>query len=441
MTNARAQRAQVAVIGAGISGLSAAWLLSQSVEVTLYEAQDRLGGHSDTFDVDGVGVDCGFIVYNERTYPNLTAMFRHLHIETAASDMSFAVSIDEGRFEYSGSGPRGLVAQKANVLKPRYWSMLKDILRFFREAPRDVGRDDLGSLDEYLSAHRYGRAFREDYLYPMAGAIWSTPAMNVGAFPAENFIRFNVNHGLLDLTGRPIWRTVMGGSRAYVAALASEIGEARVGRGAVRVTRESGGVTVQDASGETRMFDHVVIAAHADQALGMLDGPTSEERHLLGAFNYLSNQIILHTDARAMPRRRAAWASWNYLASGAGDARRVCVTYWMNNLQPLPDSPPLFLTLNAFQEIEEAHVLRRATYEHPQFDAGTSAAQKKLWSLQGIGNVWFCGAYFGFGFHEDGLQSGLAVAEAIGGERRPWSVAGENDRLCFDAAPRRASAL
>ena len=421
----------VAVIGAGVAGLSAAWLLGGAREVTLYEAEPRLGGHSDTFDWDGVGVDCGFIVFNERTYPNLVALFSHLGVETTPSDMSFAVSIDDGDFEYSGGNLRGLVAQAGNVLRPRYWSMLTDILRFFREAPRDLQRGDLGTLGAYLDAHRYGRAFRDDYLYPMAAAIWSTPALQVAEFPAANFIRFNLNHGLLDLANRPIWRTVTGGSRNYVAKLREGVAQVRAGAPVRGVRRVEGGVELVEASGDVRRYDDVVIAAHADDALAMIEKPTANERRWLGAFRYLENHATLHTDASAMPKRRAAWSSWNYLASGQGAGRRLTVTYWMNRLQSLPGRADVFLSLNRDEEIDEAKVLRRTAYRHPLFDAASFEAQRRLWSLQGVGGLWFCGAYFGYGFHEDGLQAGLAVAEALGAPKRPWRVEGESDRLAL----------
>lgn len=441
---------RAAVIGGGISGLSAAWLLSRTCDVTLYEAEDRLGGHSDTFDWEGTPVDCGFIVYNERTYPNLTALFSHFDVPTRASEMSFAVSIDKGRLEYSGSGLRGMVAQSSNVLRPRYWTMLKDIFRFFREARNDIGRDDLGSLDEYLDARTYSRPFRDDYLYPMAAAIWSTPAMQVGAYPAENFIRFNLNHGLLETLdrNRPVWRTVEGGSRVYVRKIAETLGvSARVGRAVRSVRRIEGAVEVTDESGETRRYDRVVMAAHADQSLKMLEQPTSDERELLGVFRPAPNEAVLHTDRRAMPRRQAAWSSWNYMAERAEGGRRLSVTYWMNRLQHIADRPPVFLSLNPICEIDEARVLRRVSFEHPLFSQATFAAQNRLWSLQGVGGIWYCGAWFGHGFHEDGLQAGLAVAEEIGGVARPWTVAGMNDRLPRDrklassAIPALASAV
>jgi uncharacterized protein len=428
-----AQRKTVAVIGSGVSGLSAAWLLTRSRDVTLYEVAERLGGHSDTVDWDGVGVDCGFIVYNERTYPNLTALFRHLNIATEPSDMSFAVSIDEGDFEYSGGGLRGLIAQKENVLKPRYWSLLRDMLRFFREAPKDLAKGDLGSLGEYLDARRYGSAFRQDYLYPMAAAVWSTPAMRVMDFPAANFLRFNANHGLLDLVGRPIWRTVAGGSRNYVRVLAAEVGAQRLGCAVRSVRRCDDGVEVIGDDGDIRTYDDVVIATHADEALGLLGSPTEAEQSILGRFSYVNNQATLHTDVRAMPKRRAAWSSWNYLANDDSAGRRLFVSYWMNKLQRLPGRPDVFLTLNCPWEIPESSVLRRVSYRHPLFDTQAFAAQAELWRLQGVGGIWFCGAYFGYGFHEDGLQAGLAVAEAIGGVKRPWRVTGEIDRLALPA--------
>ena len=434
MSSHRSGRLRVAVVGGGVSGLSAAWLLAKSCDVTLYEAGSRLGGHSDTFNWDGAPVDCGFIVYNERTYPNLTALFAHLRIKTRESEMSFAASIDDGAIEYSGAGLRGLVAQRANLLRPRYWSMLSDILRFFREARKDVGREDLGPLETYLDQRGYGAPFRDHYLYPMAAAVWSTPAMRVGEYPAEAFIRFSLNHGLLDLIDRPAWRTVIGGSRVYVSALAEPLGRALTARAAVRVKRTEEGLDVTDVTGEIRRYDRLVVATHADEALRLIDGPTSAERDLLGAFRYVRNDATLHTDWRAMPRRRAAWSSWNYMAQGRGDGRSLSVTYWMNNLQSLPGRPPVFLSLNPLVKIPNSRVLRRMQFEHPIFTDATIAAQKRLWSLQGVGDIWFCGAYFGFGFHEDGLQAGLAVAEEIGGVSRPWSVEGENDRLQFAAA-------
>lgn len=422
---------RIAVIGSGISGLSAAWLLSRRHEVTLFEAAGRLGGHSNTVEAEGVAVDTGFIVYNEKTYPNLTALFAHLGVPTGETDMSFAVSLDGGRLEYSGTGLRGLFAQPGNLVSPRFHAMLRDLLRFYRAAPRDLPAMGLESLDHYLDANGYGPAFRHDHLYPMAAAIWSTPAAEIGRYPAAAFVRFCENHGLLRLLDRPLWRTVVGGSWVYVARLRADM-RARVvtDRPIRRVRRVPGGVVLGDAGGRERRFDHVVIATHADQALALLERPGAAEVRLLGAIGYSRNQAVLHGDPRLMPRRRAAWAAWNYLADRRADGR-LCVTYWMNRLQPLPTARPFFVTLNPVEEPDPATVAHRVAYEHPLFDARAMAAQERLWSLQGDGGVWFCGAYFGAGFHEDGLQAGLAVAEALGGVRRPWSVADESGRIAL----------
>jgi len=428
------RRKAIAVIGTGISGLSAAWLLSKTHDVTVYEADDRIGGHSNTVEVEiegrRVAVDTGFIVYNEPCYPNLTALFAHLGVETAATDMSFAVSIDRGRLEYAGSDLAGLFAQPTNLAKPRFWSMIRDLLRFYREAPRDLATMGDVSLANYLDAHGYGPAFREDHLYPMAAAIWSTPSAEVGDYPAAAFVRFCENHGLLRLTGRPIWRTVRGGSRAYVARLTASFHDRILtATPVVSIRRDADGVDVLDALGVRRRFDEVVVATHADRALALLAGPSEDERRLLGAFRYSRNEAVLHSDARLMPRRRAAWASWNYLSDVREGDRALSVTYWMNRLQPLGDAPELFVTLNPLREPDPARVHTRIAYDHPLFDAATGRAQTELWSLQGVNRTWFCGAHFGAGFHEDGLQAGLAVAEDLGGLRRPWSVENDGARI------------
>ncbi|TCT06925.1 NAD(P)/FAD-dependent oxidoreductase [Aquabacter spiritensis] len=421
---------EIAVIGSGISGLSAAWLLASRHHVTLYEADRRIGGHSHTVDASGTPVDTGFIVYNEATYPNLTALFAHLRVPTKPADMSFAVSLDGGRLEYSGNGLRGLLAQRRNALNPRFWSMLRDLVRFYREAPAEIAGIGEESLGDYLDARGYGAAFRDDHLYPMAAAIWSTPSARIGAYPAAAFIRFCENHGLLQLTRRPIWRTVDGGSRAYVERLLADQ-TLRVVRGnPVRwVQRVDGRVALGDGASGCRWFDHVVIATHADQALKLLADPTPEERRLLGVFTYTRNLAVLHRDPGLMPQRRAAWAAWNYLAAGTAADRRLSVTYWMNALQGIPADQPLFVTLNPLRPPRDADILRTDLYEHPTFDTAAMAAQQHLWSLQGVKSTWFCGAYFGAGFHEDGLQAGLAVAEGLGGVRRPWRVAQESGRI------------
>lgn len=423
------RRLDIAVIGSGISGLSAAWLLAKRHRIVLFEADDRLGGHSHTVEAGGVAVDTGFIVFNANTYPNLTALFDHLGIATRQSDMSFAVSLDDGRLEYSGTGLLGLFAQGRNAVSPRFWMMLRDMVRFYREAPRNVAALGMMTLDEYLDAAGYGDSFRNDHLYPMAAAIWSTPAAKIGAYPAASFIRFCQTHGLLQLVGRPVWRTVVGGCRSYVERLLDGIPHVVQNHPVKAVVRTGDGADIVGADGQRRHFDHVVIAAHADQALHMLADASPEERRLLGAFDYIVNDTVLHSDARLMPKRRRIWSSWNYMTRDGEDGRRLAVTYWMNRLQTIDSDRPLFVTLNPHREIDPGAVLKQMRYSHPRFDAGALAAQRQLWSLQGHRDTWFCGAYFGAGFHEDGLQAGLAVAEVLGGVQRPWTVQDESGRI------------
>jgi uncharacterized protein len=419
----------IAVIGSGISGLSAAWLLSRRHRVTLFEAECRLGGHSHTVEASGVAVDTGFIVYNDATYPNLAALLRYIEVTTKPSDMSFAVSLEDGRLEYSGTGFSGLFAQRRNTLSPRFWRMLLELVRFYRQAPLDAGRLGTTSLDDYLDSAGYSAAFRDDHLYPMAAAIWSTPAAEIGQYPAAAFIRFCETHGLLKLSSRPIWRTIEGGSRAYVQRLAKAIPDIVSGHSIKSIARRHGAIVATGEDGEQRRFDHVVIATHADQALGLLADPSLDERRLLGAFSYISNDAVLHADTALMPRRRKVWSSWNYMSRGSCGGKQLAVTYWMNQLQGIADDTPLFVTLNPHREINAGKLLGQFNYRHPSFNAAAMAAQEQLWSLQGVRNTWFCGSYFGFGFHEDGLQAGLAVAEALGGVRRPWTVADESGRI------------
>jgi uncharacterized protein len=435
-------RLKVAIVGTGISGLSAAWLLSHRHDLTVYERSDRIGGHSHTVlaSVDGrtVPVDTGFIVFNRKTYPNLTALFELLGVPTEASHMSFAASLDGGDLEYSGTGLRGLFAQPGNLFRPRFWSMLTDIVRFYRNAKHEgkaVGDEPI-SLGDYLAKARYGTAFRNDHILPMASAIWCSLPADILAYPAASFIRFHYNHGLLEMRGRPVWETVSGGSRSYIERLIRPFAD-RINRdvGVTNVRRTTGGVIVTDSKGGTARYDHLVMATHADQTLAVLAEPSSRERELLGAFRYSRNLAVLHSDVSFMPKRRSVWSSWNYIRARncAGDG--VCITYWMNRLQNLKTDTPLFVTLNPPRPPRAGTLLHSQVYDHPIFDAAAITAQRELWPLQGRQNIWFCGAYFGAGFHEDGLQAGLAVAEQLGGLRRPWCVPNESGRIVVTPRP------
>ena len=434
---------KIAVVGQGIAGMAAAWLLSRRHRVTVYEAEPRFGGHSHTVEAPcasgPIPVDMGFIVYNEANYPNLSALFRHLDVPTAFTDMSFGVSLDDGDLEYASTDLSTLFAQPRNLLRPRFWSMLGDLVRFCRQAPAHACALDaqMTSLGDYLGEAGYSRAFQDDHILPQAAAIWSASVDAVRELPAAAFIRFCENHGLLKILDKPLWRTVVGGSRVYVEKLTRPVRErARLACAAVRIERRADGVVVRDVIGHSECYDEVIVACHADQGLALLDAPTALERAMLGAFAYTHNRAVLHSDRSLMPRRRRAWSSWNYLGRASGRGRRdLCVTYWMNLLQDLPRAPPLFVTLNPFREPDPKSVIRTEVFDHPLFDAAALRAQKQLWSLQGNGGIWWCGAYFGAGFHEDGLQAGLAVAEALGGVRRPWSVERESARIFLGPSP------
>lgn len=421
----------IAVIGSGISGLAAAWLLSKRHSVTLYEKDRRLGGHANTVETAHGPVDTGFIVYNETTYPNLTALFAELDVPTRASNMSFAVSLDGGRTEYSSNDWRAFLGGGRNLVSPRFWSMCADLVRFYRTAPNGLSAaDETRTLGEYLDANGYGEAFQSDHLLPEAAAIWSSCVSDMRDYPAAAFIRFFSNHGLTRFSNRPQWRTVAGGSQSYVTRLRDAMQvEVQSGAAITAVTPVGAGVEVRDARGVVRKYDRVLIAAHADQALEMLPHADVETRALLSAIPYRPNRAVLHTDAQLMPRQRSVWSSWNYVGARSPSGRGCSLTYWMNRLQGIESDKPLFVTLNPEREPANDHVLWEGEYDHPCFTPAAMAAQDRLWNIQGRGGVWFAGAWFGAGFHEDGLQAGLAAAEEMGGVRRPWCVPNESGRL------------
>jgi predicted NAD/FAD-binding protein len=434
------QQATIAVVGSGISGLATGWLLRDRYRVTVFEAGDRPGGHTNTVDVDVDGrrfpVDTGFLVFNERTYPNLIALFDLLGVASTTSDMSFSVRIEQPRIEWAGTSIASLFAQKRNLLRPRFLRMLADIARFNREAPGFVDPDPAQPMDlgTYLQRGRYGSAFRDWYLLPMAAAIWSCPVDAMRAFPVASFIRFFVNHGLLQVTRRPRWMTVTGGGREYVRRLCEDLADLRLSTPVTAVRRHGDGVEVVTA-GQAERFDQVVFACHSDEALALLSDPSHEESALLGAVRYQPNVAWLHTDDSFLPRSRVAWAAWNYAGTGAvagaaapvpqprdtssACAGSVSVTYLINRLQPLPTRTPVLVTLNPHRPVDPARVIRRIEYAHPMLDAPALAAQQRLPALQGANRTWYCGAWTGYGFHEDGLKSALAVAEGLGVEV-PW---------------------
>lgn len=423
----------VAVVGSGAAGLSAAWLLSQQHHVTLLEQSASLGGHANTVetgDIQAPSIDTGFIVYNEPSYPNLTRWFSAMNVATDQSNMSFAVSRDNGNFEYAGGPPAGLLAQPGLLLSPRYYRMLTDLVRFYRDAPKQIPEDPTLTLGQFLQQGNYSKAFLDDHLMPFAAAIWSASPDTMLDYPAAAFIRFCQNHGLLQLTNRPQWRTVAGGSRCYVNKVAEAIGAENIKNNFIvaGIKRDQEGVHVRSKSGDVVHADHVVVAAHADQALAMIEEPTALEALYLGAFGYEPNHAVLHTDVTFMPKRKRAWCSWNYVEAKAME-NKVCVSYWMNLLQNLTSEKDYFVTLNpstmpaSHTQITESH------YEHPVFDTLAMAAQQKLWNLQGENRTWFCGSYFGSGFHEDAVQSGLAVAEQLGEIARPWQLDNPSSRI------------
>lgn len=422
----RINRQRIAVVGAGISGLASAWLLSRRYDVTLFEAGNYLGGHTNTVDVTVDGcthpVDTGFLVFNERTYPNLIAMFALLGVDSVATEMSFAVSLRKPELEWAGSNLATVFGQKRNLLRPAFWRMLGDILRFNRESTAWLltHPGDSRSLGEFLDAGGYSREFADWYLLPMAAAIWSCPTGQMRAMPLGPFVRFCNNHGLLQIFDRPAWRTVSGGARTYVRKLVEQLDDVRVACPVSAVTREAGGLRVTHARGSDH-YEQVVMACHSDQSLAILGYTASDaQREVLSAIRYQPNRAILHTDPALLPRQRSLWSAWNYFAGeGAPGEQPVGVSYLINKLQPLPFSTPVVVTLNPVSEPAPDKILAEFDYAHPVFDAAAIAAQERLPEVQGENGIWLAGAWGSYGFHEDGLKSALRVANALG-VQAPW---------------------
>lgn len=406
---------KIAIIGSGIAGNVAAYHLQREHDITVFEAAGHIGGHTHTHEIEHEGrqvaVDTGFIVCNDRTYPNFLALMAELGVELQPSDMSFSVQTPAG-LEYNGTTLNSLFAQRRNLLRPSFYRMIRDILRFNREAPRLLDSADDGlTLGDYLDAQGFSRQFAEHYILPMGAAIWSAGTATMRAFPARYFVRFFHNHGMLSVDDRPMWRTVRGGSARYVDKLTAGYRQRiRLRTPVESVRRTPAGVFVKPAGGEAERFDRVFFACHSDQALRLLADANATERAVLGAIHYQRNHVLLHTDTRVLPKRRLAWAAWNYhLVDRA--AERVAVTYHMNILQRLPGRTPLLVTLNLPDAIAESTVIRELQYEHPVFTPEAVAAQARHAEIDGLDRAYFCGAYWGFGFHEDGVVSALAALD------------------------------
>ena len=417
---------RIAIVGTGISGLGAAYLLNPHHQITVYEKAPRIGGHSRTVtvDYDGVSipVDTGFIVFNHKNYPHLTGLFRHLDVPTHHSDMTFSTTIADGWLEWGAKDVNAVFGQRRNLLRPHFLALLAQVTRFNRDAEAAVENHPNFTLDELIGHLKLGEWFRRFYLLPMAGAIWSCPPAEMLRFPARTLIRFFANHNLLSTSGQPQWHTVTGGSQEYVRRLTAPFtGSIRTGCGAASVSRTENGVVVRDTHGGTAQYDQVVFACHGDQALALLADADAAERAALSPFRYQKNIAVLHRDTSVMPRRKRCWASWVYSSDG-GYHPAITVTYWMNRLQGIDQRHPLFVSLNPRREIPSEQVFDTAEFDHPVFDAAAIAAQDRVAQLQGTRNVWFCGAHLGHGFHEDGLASAVRVARRLGAAV-PWSVA------------------
>lgn len=409
---------RIAVIGSGIAGLASAWLLSQAHEVVLFEANDYLGGHTHTHDITLGGrayaVDTGFIVHNPDHYPLLTRLFQALDVATQPTTMSFSVHNGRSGLEYNATSLDALFCQRRNLVSPRFLGMVRDLFRFYRQAPELLQGEGPGpGLGEWLHANGYGAAFRDDHLVPMASALWSSPPEQILQFPARYLVQFMANHQMLQVSGRPQWRVVRGGSARYVDALRArwQVQE-RLACPVQAVHRDADGVRVDSAAGSER-FDQVVLACHSDQALRLLADASGDEHAVLGAIGYQPNEVVLHTDASLLPRQRKAWAAWNAFVPGTAEAP-CTVSYCMNLLQGIDAPEPLVVTLNRSEAIDPARVLRRLNYHHPVYTPQSVAAQQQRGRIQGVNRTWFAGAYWGWGFHEDGMRSAVEVASALG---------------------------
>ena len=409
---------RIAVIGSGIAGLASAWLLSQAHEVVLFEANDYLGGHTHTHDITLGGrayaVDTGFIVHNPDHYPLLTQLFQALDVATQPTTMSFSVHNGRSGLEYNATSLDALFCQRRNLVSPRFLGMVRDLFRFYRQAPELLQGEGPGpGLGEWLQVNGYGEAFRDDHLVPMASALWSSPPEQILQFPARYLVQFMANHQMLQVSGRPQWRVVRGGSARYVDALRArwQVQE-RLACPVQAVHRDADGVRVDSAAGSER-FDQVVLACHSDQALGLLADASGDEQAVLGAIGYQPNEVVLHTDASLLPRQRKAWAAWNAFVPGTAEAP-CTVSYCMNLLQGIDAPEPLVVTLNRSEAIDPARVLRRLNYHHPVYTPQSVAAQQQRGRIQGVNRTWFAGAYWGWGFHEDGMRSAVEVASALG---------------------------
>jgi predicted NAD/FAD-binding protein len=409
---------RIAIVGAGVSGLTAAYLLSRQHHVTVFESGAHIGGHTNTIDVEtpdgSLAVDTGFIVYNERNYPLFTHLLTELGVETQPSEMSFSVSCDRTGMEYNGSSFNQLFANRANLLSLRHWKMLRDIVRFNRYAEQLADKGHATTVEEYVKEHRFSDSFLNQYLIPIGASIWSCPSGTFRSFPIRFVIDFLRNHGMLQVKDRPQWRVLKGGSKQYVGPLTQPFrDQIRIKTPVKRVNRQEDGVQIELSSGEREEFDHVVLACHSDQALRMLDSPTETEQELLSAFPYQVNETILHTDESLLPTRPRAWGSWNYrIRSNNADA--VAITYYMNMLQSIDSETQYCVTLNETDRIDPEKIIRRLTYHHPIFTLERDAAQERHHEVIGNNRTSFCGAYWGYGFHEDGVRSGVRVAEHFG---------------------------